>query len=194
MDSPKPFSISKREVWEAYKRVRANQGAAGVDEQSIAEFEEDLANNLYKLWNRLASGSYFPPPVRRVEIPKDKGVRALGIPTVSDRIAQMVVKRYRLERSLSPGAFNKMCQAYEYADLSADLPRLGAVPVLLLAGLEGSLGLRVPLVQHLTEQFRDGVPHAQTREIAGAGGTYCMLEKPEETAQAAIQYLSSLAR
>jgi retron-type reverse transcriptase len=83
MDSAKPFSISKREVWEAYKQVRANQGAAGVDEQSIAEFEEDLGNNLYKLWNRLASGSYFPPPVRRVEIPKEKGgVRNLGIPTV----------------------------------------------------------------------------------------------------------------
>jgi RNA-directed DNA polymerase len=95
VDNAKPFAISKREVWEAYKRVRANQGAAGVDEQSLAEFAEDLTNNLYKLWNRMASGSYFPPPVRRVEIPKDKGsVRALGIPTVSDRIAQMVVKRY----------------------------------------------------------------------------------------------------
>jgi RNA-directed DNA polymerase len=73
MDDAKPFGISKREVWAAYKGVRANQGAAGVDEQSIAEFEEDLANNLYKLWNRLASGRYFPPPVRRVEIPTDKG-------------------------------------------------------------------------------------------------------------------------
>jgi RNA-directed DNA polymerase len=83
MDNTKPFGISKREVWEAYKRVRANQGAAGVDEQSIAEFEEDLANHLYKLWNRMASGSYFPSPVRRVEIPKGKGgVRALGIPMI----------------------------------------------------------------------------------------------------------------
>jgi RNA-directed DNA polymerase len=89
-----PFSISKREVWEAYKRVKANQGAAGVDGQSIAEFERDLTNNLYKLWNRMASGSYFPPPVRRVEIPKGDGrTRPLGIPTVADRIAQMVVKR-----------------------------------------------------------------------------------------------------
>jgi RNA-directed DNA polymerase len=94
-DSPKPFGISKREVWEAYKRVRANRGAAGVDEQSLAEFAEDLTNTLYKLWKRLASGSYFPPPVRRVEIPKDKGgVRKLGVPTVSDRIAQTVVTRY----------------------------------------------------------------------------------------------------
>src|SRR5437773_702961 len=94
VDRAKPFDIPKREVWEAYKRVKANQGAAGVDGQSIADFEADLANNLYKLWNRLASGSYFPPPVRRVDIPKDDGrTRPLGIPTVADRIAQMVVKR-----------------------------------------------------------------------------------------------------
>jgi RNA-directed DNA polymerase len=94
VDRAKPFDIPKREVWEAYKRVRANQGAAGVDGQSIADFEADLSNNLYKLWNRLASGSYFPPPVRRVDIPKDDGrTRPLGIPTVADRIAQMVVKR-----------------------------------------------------------------------------------------------------
>ena len=70
MDRAKPFDIPKREVWEAYKRVRANQGAAGVDGQSIADFEADLSNNLYKLWNRLSSGSYHPPPVRRVDIPK----------------------------------------------------------------------------------------------------------------------------
>lgn len=95
MDKAKPFSISKREVWEAYKRVKANQGAAGVDGQSIAKFEEDLKNNLYKLWNRMSSGSYFPPPVRRVDIPKDnEGMRPLGIPTVADRIAMTVVKRY----------------------------------------------------------------------------------------------------
>ena len=94
MDKAKPFDIPKREVWEAYKRVRANQGAAGVDGQSIADFEADLSNNLYKLWNWLASRSYFPPPVRRVDIPKDDGrTRPLGIPTVADRIAQMVVKR-----------------------------------------------------------------------------------------------------
>jgi len=88
----KPFSISKRMVWEAYKRVKANQGAAGVDEESLADFEEHLTANLYKLWNRLASGSYFPPPVRTVMIPKrDGGQRALGMPTVSDRMAQTVV-------------------------------------------------------------------------------------------------------
>ena len=70
MDEAKPFKIPKREVWEAFKRVKANQRTAGVDGQSIAEFEADLRNNLYKLWNRLPSGSYFPPPVLRVEIPK----------------------------------------------------------------------------------------------------------------------------
>ncbi|MGD0623152.1 MAG: group II intron reverse transcriptase/maturase [Thermodesulfobacteriota bacterium] len=95
MNKAKPFCISKWEVWEAYKRVKVNQGAAGVDGQSIAEFEEDLKNNLFKIWNRMSSGSYFPPPVRRVDIPKGDGrTRPLGIPTVADRIAQTVVKRY----------------------------------------------------------------------------------------------------
>jgi retron-type reverse transcriptase len=94
MEKAKPFRISKREVWEAYKHVKANQGTAGGDGPSIAELERDLTTNLYKLWNRLSSGSYFPPPVRRVEIPKGEGrTRPLGIPTVADRIAQTVVKR-----------------------------------------------------------------------------------------------------
>jgi hypothetical protein len=79
----KPFSISKWEVWDAYQQVKVNQGAAGIDEQSIAEFEEHLKDNLYKLWNRMSSGSYFPPPVRTVKIPKTGGgERKLGIPTV----------------------------------------------------------------------------------------------------------------
>ena len=87
MNKAKPFDIPKREVWEAFKRVKANQGAAGVDGQSITEFEADLSNSLYKLWNRLSSGTYFPPPVRRVEIPKaNGGMRPLGIPTVADRV------------------------------------------------------------------------------------------------------------
>ena len=95
LDKAKPFCIPKRWVWEAYKRVKANRGAAGVDEQSIAQFEKGLKDNLYKLWNRLSSGSYFPPPVKRVEIRKrDGGTRPLGVPTVSDRIAQAVVKAY----------------------------------------------------------------------------------------------------
>jgi hypothetical protein len=90
---PKPFDISKRAVWDAWLRVKANKGAAGVDEQSITEFEGDLKGNLYKLWNRLSSGSYFPPPVRMVQIPKrDGSPRVLGVPTVADRIAQTVVR------------------------------------------------------------------------------------------------------
>ena len=79
----KPFEISKWEVWEAYREVRANNGAPGVDGQSLAAFEQDLAGNLYKIWNRMSSGTYFPPPVRAVEIPKahGPGVRTLGVPT-----------------------------------------------------------------------------------------------------------------
>ena len=93
--SGKPFEISKREVWEAYERVKANKGAPGVDGCSIEEFEVDLKDNLYKIWNRMSSGSYFPLPVRAVEIPKPHGggIRVLGVPTVADRIAQTVVAR-----------------------------------------------------------------------------------------------------
>jgi RNA-directed DNA polymerase len=94
MSETKPFAISKRAVWEAYRRVKENRGAAGVDRESLEDFEKDLGNNLYKLWNRLASGSYFPPPVLVVEIPKKHGgTRRLGVPTVADRIAQTVVKQ-----------------------------------------------------------------------------------------------------
>ena len=92
--SAKPFAITKREVWEAYQQVRSNRGAAGVDGESLEMFERNLADNLYQLWNRMSSGTYFPPPVREVLIPKaDGGQRALGVPTVADRIAQTVVKR-----------------------------------------------------------------------------------------------------
>lgn len=102
MASTKPFVIAKRTVWEAYQQVKANRGAAGVDEETITMFEQDLSKNLYKLWNRMSSGSYLPPPVKQVEIPKAKGgTRKLGIPTVSDRIAQTVVKRI-IEPVLEP--------------------------------------------------------------------------------------------
>ncbi len=95
MGKARPFNISKRVVFEAYKRVKANKGAAGVDGESITDFEKDLKNNLYKIWNRMSSGSYFPPAVLLVEIAKkDGGLRELGVPTVSDRIAQMVAKMY----------------------------------------------------------------------------------------------------
>ncbi len=102
VEKAKPFDISKSLVWEAYLRVRSRKGAPGVDEESIEKFEENLKDNLYKLWNRMSSGSYFPAPVRRVEIPKKtEGVRLLGIPTVTDRIAQTVVKM-TLEPILEP--------------------------------------------------------------------------------------------
>lgn len=109
MKQAKPFNISKRQVWEAYKRVKANKGAAGVDGQTIEEFDLELTNNLYKLWNRLSSGSYFPSAVMRVEIPKsDGGMRPLGIPTVIDRIAQMVAKQLiepELEKYFHPDSY-----------------------------------------------------------------------------------------
>jgi RNA-directed DNA polymerase len=102
--SDKPFQIDKMVVWEAFQRVKANKGAAGVDAQSIEEFERDAEGNLFKIWNRLSSGSYFPPPVKAVEIPKrggSSGVRVLGVPTVADRIAQTVVRMY-LEPLVEP--------------------------------------------------------------------------------------------
>ena len=98
----KPFDIPKWVVWEAYQRVRANKGAAGVDGQSIEDFEQDRDRNLYRIWNRMSSGSYFPPPVRAVEIPKaGGGIRVLGVPTVADRVAQTVAAMY-LERKVEP--------------------------------------------------------------------------------------------
>jgi hypothetical protein len=109
LDKARSWSIPKLYVWDAYKRVKANRGAAGVDDQTIEEFERDLANNLYKLWNRMSSGSYFPPPVKRVNIEKrGGGFRPLGIPTVSDRIAQGVVKGYlepELEKHFHPDSY-----------------------------------------------------------------------------------------
>jgi retron-type reverse transcriptase len=101
--SGKSFEISKWEVQNAWEKVKANMGAAGVDGCSLEEFEADLSNQLYKIWNRMSSGSYFPPPVLAVEIPKphDDGVRILGVPTVADRVAQTVVAT-RLEREVEP--------------------------------------------------------------------------------------------
>ena len=98
----KPYQISKQLVLTAYQQVKANGGAAGVDRESLQAFEAKLKDNLYKLWNRLSSGSYFPPPVRGVGIPKKSGgVRMLGVPTVADRVAQSVVKMV-LEPILEP--------------------------------------------------------------------------------------------
>lgn len=108
-EETKSLPITKQMVKAAYKKVKSNQGGAGVDQVSLKEFEEDLLDNLYKLWNRLASGSYFPPSVREVLIPKGKGKqRKLGIPTVADRIAQQVVKSYlepRLEAEFHESSY-----------------------------------------------------------------------------------------
>ena len=106
----KPFAIPKQLVWEAYRQVAANKGAPGVDEVTLGEFEANLKNNLYRLWNRLSSGSYFPPPVRAVEIPKPHGggTRILGVPTVADRVAQTVVAKYlepSVERRFHPDSY-----------------------------------------------------------------------------------------
>ena len=93
MTETKPFTISKQLVYQAWLRVKANKGSAGIDDQSVTDFEANLGRNLYMLWNRMSSGSYFPPPVMRVEIrKKDGGTRPLGVPTVADRVAQTVVK------------------------------------------------------------------------------------------------------
>jgi hypothetical protein len=92
-DKANPYCIRRIEVLETYFKVKSNKGAAGIDKETIEDFERNLKRNLYKVWNRMSSGSYFPPPMRTVMIPKAKGgERALGIPTVADRVAQMVVK------------------------------------------------------------------------------------------------------
>ena len=105
----KSFDISKNIVWQAYKRVKANKGAAGVDEQTMKDFEQDLKRNLYKIWNRMSSGSYFPPAVKAVSIPKKSGgTRILGIPSISDRIAQTVVKMHlepEMDKCFHPNSY-----------------------------------------------------------------------------------------
>ena len=105
----KSVPVSKQQVWLAYKKVRSNAGSAGIDQVSMDEFDAKRSEHLYKLWNRMASGSYFPAPVKEVEIPKKDGkMRKLGIPTISDRVAQMVVKDYlepRFEKLFSPHSY-----------------------------------------------------------------------------------------
>jgi group II intron reverse transcriptase/maturase len=150
MPEGKPFCIAKRAVFSAWVKVRDNRGAAGVDDVTIAGFEKRLKNNLYRIWNRMSSGSYFPPPVRRVMIPKADGrQRPLGIPTVGDRVAQTVVKMY-LEPKVEPlfhpdsygyrpnksaldavGTCRKRCWRYDWVvdlDISGFLDRASYCP------------------------------------------------------------------
>ncbi len=95
MNKVKSYKIPKQLIMQAYLKVKANKGAAGIDEETIDEFERELKNNLYKIWNRMSSGSYFPPAIKGIDIPKKSGgKRTLGIPTIADRIAQTVVKIY----------------------------------------------------------------------------------------------------
>jgi len=118
----KPFEIDKWSIVEAYNRVKANAGAAGIDQQSLEDFDRDLKNNLYKLWNRMASGSYMPPPVRAVSIPKKSGgTRTLGIPTVADRIAQMAVK-LQFEPNVEP---HFLTDSYGYRPGKSALDAIG---------------------------------------------------------------------
>ena len=118
----KPFVISKQLVMQAYRLVKANRGAAGVDHQSLDDFEEDLKSNLYRLWNRMSSGSYFPAPVKAVSIPKKSGgERVLGVPTVADRVAQMVVK-LQIEPDIEPHFLN---DSYGYRPGKSALDAVG---------------------------------------------------------------------
>jgi RNA-directed DNA polymerase len=112
--SGKSFDISKSEVWDAWIKVKGNQGAFGVDGVSIEEFEKDLRGNLYRIWNRMSSGTYFPPPVKAVEIPKANGggTRILGVPTVGDRVAQTVVAgdlEKRVDHLFHPDSYGYVC-------------------------------------------------------------------------------------
>ena len=109
MNSLGGFEISKMMVFEAFQAVKSRGGSGGVDKETLSSFEENLKDNLYKIWNRMRSGSYFPPPIKAVSIPKKSGgTRVLGIPTVADRVAQMVVKRLiepGLERVFLPDSY-----------------------------------------------------------------------------------------
>ena len=124
MKESKQYNISKKVVLEAYKRVRQNKGSAGIDGIDFAKFEENLKDNLYKIWNRMSSGSYFPSPVLAVEIPKKNGgIRTLGIPTISDRIAQMTARMY-LEPKVEP-IFHK--DSYGYRPNKSAIDAIGKV-------------------------------------------------------------------
>ena len=156
----KSYDIPKTLVWEAWLHVKANQGAAGIDAETIERFETKLAANLYKLWNRMSSGSYFPPPVKAVPIPKKSGgVRVLGIPTVSDRIAQTAVKMW-LEPRLDP-IFHRRLLWLSAWEIGAGGDRRHQTPLLgprLGGGVRhpGSVGVRFILPSGLLNAVEEG--------------------------------------
>ena len=114
MKVAKQYCISKNVVMDAWRKVKSNSGSAGIDGKSVEDFEKNLKNNLYKIWNRMSSGTYFPPPVLTVSIPKKSGgIRKLGIPTVSDRVAQMVAKSY-FEPMVEP-SFHEDSYGYRFS-------------------------------------------------------------------------------
>ena len=162
----KPFNITKKQVYEAYKAVKSNAGSAGVDRQTIEQFDSDLRNNLYKLWNRMSSGSYFPPPVRAVSIPKKTGgQRILGVPTVADRVAQMVVKQL-IEPDLDP-IF--LADSYGYRPRKSALDAIGVTRKrcwkydwVLEFDIKGSVR------QHRPRTFAAGCPEARDVQMGAA--------------------------
>jgi len=141
MSQIKSLKITKRQVWEAYKKVRRNKGSAGVDGIDFERFEGDLENNLYKLWNRMSSGSYMPSAVLRVEIPKsDGGVRALGIPTITDRVAQMVVKNHlepKLEKIFHKDSYGYRPKKSAHEALNQTKERCKIYPFVLDLDIKG---------------------------------------------------------
>lgn len=141
MNKTKSFKIPKNLVYEAYKAVRANKGSAGIDDVSLESFEINLKDNLYKIWNRMSSGTYFPPPVKAVEISKKiRGVRVLGIPTVADGIAQMVVKmnfEHKVERYFLPDSYGYRTGKSAYDALEATRKRCWKYPWVLEFDIKG---------------------------------------------------------
>ena len=175
----KPFAISKQAVWEAFRKVKANQGAPGVDGQTIEEFEADLRNNLYRVWNRMSSGSYFPPPVWAVEIakPHGGGVRMLGVPTVADRVAQTVVAM-ELEKAVEP-KFHR--DSYGY--------RPGRSPLDAVAACRRRCFTAPWVVDLDVEKFFDSVPwHLIVKAVEANTGQKWVLLYVERWLKAPVQH------
>jgi RNA-directed DNA polymerase len=164
----KPFVIPKALIWNAFQRVKANGGSAGVDEESIDAFEKSLGDNLYKLWNRMGSGSYFPPPVKAVPIPKKSGgTRMLGVPTVADRVAQTVVKLV-LEPALEP-VFDRDSFGYRPGRSALDA-------VALVSGEAGTMtGWSSSTSKVCSTTLTTSFSYELCESTAGTRGSFCTL-------------------